>query len=449
MDKSGENHPRTGKPCDFAPPKTLKDCVRHFTPAWFAVIMGTGAVDILWHNYPYLNDTRTFKTITLIIFFLNLTLFVIFTGLTISRYVLFPDIWGIMIRHPVQSLYIGTFPMGATTLINIGVGEIYQQYGFGHRGFLYALWAFWWADIVLSLVCVFAVVHVMKTRQDHALSRMTAIWLLPIVTVIVASSTGGILAPALMPFSRYDALITLTVSAFLVSVGLVLALMVLTTYFLRLIIYGVPQGASVISTFIPLGPMAQGGYSILLLGQGFRSVLPLANSSQVLSDSHTGDIINVICVVAAFVLWALATMWLLYAFLAVQEVLRQGLFPFKLPVWGLIFPNGVYANLSIQLSRELDITSIRVWGAIYALLTLIVWAAVFLKTVSMLRKGQIFESPCIEEIDMGRGVSSASAGKTQRDLTDDAEAGNGVAGRNTAAQWSGTTVSTITASQTL
>lgn len=168
---------------------------------------------------------------------------------------------------------------------------------------------------------------------------MTAIWLLPVVTLIVASSSGGILAPALLQYSRYGAIITLTLSFFLVSVGLALAMMILTMYFLRLIIYGVPQGASVVSTFIPLGPMAQGGYSILLLGQGFRSILPLQNSSQVLSSSGTGDIINVICVIIAFVLWSLATMWLLYALLAVQEVLRQGLFPFKLPVWGLIFPN--------------------------------------------------------------------------------------------------------------
>lgn len=447
MEKAASRQP--GKACNFTQPKTLKDCVRHFTPAWFAVIMGTGAVNILWHNYPYLSDTTTFKIFTLIFFFLNLSLFITFCILTVSRYTLFPDIWGIMIRHPIQSLYLGTFPMGATTLINIGVGEIYQQYRFGHKAFLYTLWAFWWADVVLSLICAFAVVHVMKTRQDHALSRMTAVWLLPVVTVVVASSTGGILAPVLLPFSRYDALITLTLAAFLVSLGLCLAMMILTMYFLRLIMYGVPQGASVISTFIPLGPMAQGGYSILLLGQGFRTILPLQNESQVLSDPHTGDIINVICVFIAFVLWALATMWLLYACLAVQEVLRQGLFPFKLPIWGLIFPNGVYANLSIQLSRELDITSMRIWGSIYALLTLILWTAVFVKTVVMLRNGQIFESPCIEEIDMGKAPPKTPQANMQQGLAGDAEAAKGVGGSNAAAQWSGTTFSTIATSQTL
>ena len=162
---------------------------------------------------------------------------------------------------------------------------------------------------------------------------MTAIWLLPVVTLIVASSSGGVLAPALHPLSPYHALLTLTLSAFMLAVGLSLALMILTMYLLRLIVYGVPQGASVISVFIPLGPMGQGGYSVLLLGEGFRSVLPLQenSASQVLTAPQTGETIRVLCVCVAFVLWALGTMWLLYALLAVQEVLRQTRFPFKLP----------------------------------------------------------------------------------------------------------------------
>lgn len=296
------------------------------------------------------------------------------------------------------------------------LGLISEQYGFGGRAFLYFIWACWWLVIVLSFICAFALVHVMKTRQKHALNALTAVWLLPVVTLIVASSSGGVLAQAIIKYSPYHALITLTVSAFMVAVGLCLAMMILTMYLLRLIVYGVPQNATVISTFIPLGPMGQGGYSILLLGQGFRSVLPLQNDSQVLSDRRTGDIINVLCVCVAFVLWALATMWLMYALLAMQEVLRKGLFPFKLTVWGLIFPNGVYANLTIQLHNELDIYSFRIWGAIYGVVTLLLWTFVFSSTVIMLRNGKIFEAPCIEEFEMGTEAKEGGISVIQQDV---------------------------------
>ena len=123
--------------------------------------MGTGAVSILFHNYPYANDSITMKVFTYIFFFLNLAFFLIFNVLTAARYIIFPDIWSIMIRHPVQSLYIGCYPMGAATLINIGVGLLYEQYDFGGRAFLYFLWGCWWIDVIISFVCAFAVVHIM------------------------------------------------------------------------------------------------------------------------------------------------------------------------------------------------------------------------------------------------------------------------------------------------
>ena len=63
----------------------------------------------------------------------------------------------------------------------------------------------------------------------------------------------------------------------------------------------------------------------------------------------------------------------------------------------------MYANLTIQLSHELDINSLRVWGAIYSIVTLILWSTVFFRTLTLLRDGLIFESPCLEEIDMARG----------------------------------------------
>ena len=123
--------------------------------------MGTGAISILFHNYPYLANSMTFKIFTYIFFFLNLALFLIFNIMTLARYTIFPDIWSIMIRHPVQSLYIGCYPMGATTLINVAVGLIYEQFNFGGRGFIYFLWGCWWVVVVLSFLCAFAVVHVM------------------------------------------------------------------------------------------------------------------------------------------------------------------------------------------------------------------------------------------------------------------------------------------------
>ncbi|EIW83021.1 hypothetical protein CONPUDRAFT_136178 [Coniophora puteana RWD-64-598 SS2] len=378
--------------------KSFKDIVRHFTPAWFAVTMGTGAIAILFHSFPYGNDTPAMKAMTLVFFFLNLALFTLFTIISITRYILFPDVWSLMIRHPAQSLYLGTFPMGGATLIVVATGGVFETYGFGGSKFVYALWAFWWLDVAISFICCWGVMHVMKTHHDHTLKSMTTAWLLPVVTLIVASSTGGVLAGALQEYSHDHAFLTVVVSAWMVTVGLSLSLMMLTIYLLRLIVHGYPPGLGILSSFLPLGPSGQAGFSILTLGQAFKQLLPLKyGQSTLLKSPSTPDTIEVICVTIAFVLWAYASMWILFALLGLQDAIRHGRLPFKLSFWSTIFPNGVYANLTLSLAETFDSNFFRIWGAIYSVATLLLWVSVVVPTVSLVPSGVIFDAPCLEE----------------------------------------------------
>ncbi|TRM69752.1 voltage-dependent anion channel-domain-containing protein [Schizophyllum amplum] len=395
--------------------KTWADVVRNFTPAWFAVNMGTGAISILFHAFPYGNGSSAMNILTLIFFGLNVFLFLIFTAISTARYMLFPGIWSLMIHHPVQSLFLGTFPMGAATILNVAVLCVYEQNGVGGKPLLYFLWACWWLDVLTSIAICFLMIHVMTTAQNHALEKMTAVWLLPVVTLIVASSSGGVIAPSLYAHSASHALITLTLSGVLVAIGLTLALMMLAIYLLRLIVHGLPPTATVISVFLPLGPTGQAAFSILLIGQCFDKFLPVyGGASDLLRLSTTGATLNTICTVIAFVLWSMCTMWTLFAFLSIQNVLRKGPIPFKVPFWGLIFPNGVYANITISLGETFDSGFFRVWGAMYAALTLCMWCYVAFTTIGMVFTKEIFEAPCLEDVDtrrLGRKPATTPCGR--------------------------------------
>ncbi|KAL0581890.1 Plasma membrane sulfite pump involved in sulfite metabolism [Marasmius crinis-equi] len=263
---------------------------------------------------------------------------------------------------------------------------------------------------------------------------MTAAWLLPVVTLIVASSTGGVLAPALHAYSPSKALLTQTFSICMVTIGLSLAMMLLTVYMMRLIIYGLPPGATIISVFLPLGPTGQAGFSILIAGQYYKSTLPLDyGSSTILRSSSTGQTIDVICMCIAFILWSLSTMWVIFALLGVQQVVRGTRIPFRVPFWGLIFPNvafsfcalflyradvylgqGVYANLTISLGNTFDSPFFRIYGSVYAVVTLLMWTVVTVRTLHMVYTTEIFEAPCLEDIDMGRLLSSSNGEKSPR-----------------------------------
>jgi len=71
--------------------------------------MGTGITSILLHEFPY--NAQWLRYISYICFGLNVLLFTIFLALTVIRYVVYPEIWCVMIAHPAQSLFLGCFPM--------------------------------------------------------------------------------------------------------------------------------------------------------------------------------------------------------------------------------------------------------------------------------------------------------------------------------------------------
>ena len=58
---------------------------------------------------------------------------------------------------------IGVVGIGAP-IINVAVGLLYTEDGFGGKGFLYTLWAIWWFDLFLSALSAFGVVHIMSVR---------------------------------------------------------------------------------------------------------------------------------------------------------------------------------------------------------------------------------------------------------------------------------------------
>jgi tellurite resistance protein TehA-like permease len=67
--------------------------------------MGTGIVSILVHNLPF--NARWLYWISVLLFCLNVFLFVTFTAVSIVRYAVFRGVWSAMLRHPVQSLFLG------------------------------------------------------------------------------------------------------------------------------------------------------------------------------------------------------------------------------------------------------------------------------------------------------------------------------------------------------
>ena len=212
---------------------------------------------------------------------------------------------------------------------------------------------------------------------------MTAVWLLPVVTLVVASSTGGLLAKALLPHSTQLALLTTTFSLIMVLIGLSFALMMITVYLLRLITYGAPDVTLILSSFIVLGkhksfrrtnafvdapssgPLGQGGYALLLHGETMAKLLPLHLGGDFPFVEYSGQMIFAVCFAGSFILWCMGIAWITVAILSIFSVVRKGKVSFSMAYWGMVFPHGTFASLSVKMALVLDSPFYRAFGALW------------------------------------------------------------------------------------
>lgn len=218
---------------------------------------------------------------------------------------------------------------------------------------IYLAWAFWWIDVLLSMATAISMPFIVMHRHKPGLSNTTAALLLPIVPTVVAAATGGIVAEALP--NNGHALATLIASYVLWGIGECLSACVLALYFHRLTIHSLPPKDVIVSVFLPVGPLGQGGFGIQQLGKVAVKILPQTSAFAAAGvDIVRGaEMLYVLGVFIGMIMWGFALVWVCFALISLATI-RD--FPFNMGWWGFTFPLGVWATctsmLAINLSSE-------------------------------------------------------------------------------------------------
>lgn len=232
-------------------------------------------------------------------------------------------------------------------------------------------------------------IHGRMTKHQNRHETMTAAWLLPIVTCIVAAASGGVVA-SVLPHANH-ALITIITSYVLWGMGVPLALVVLTIYFHRLTIHKLPPQEVIVSVFLPLGPLGQGGYAAMQLGIQASKIFPQTKTLH----PAAGEVLYVLGFMTAMVLWGFGLVWL---FLAVASI-SQRKFPFNMGWWGFTFPIGVFTMSTITMGQELPLAFFRIVGTVLAVGVMVLWFVVAFGTLKNIFHGNLFEAPCLREME--------------------------------------------------
>lgn len=359
----------------------VREAVRQFTPNWFTVTMGTGVLALAINQFPVAFAGQHAVAITL--WAVDIALFTLFALAYAARWIFFFDGARRIFGHSVVSMFFGAIPMGLATILNGGLAFGIPLWG--EATVVPVVHALWYVDVAMALASGLLIPYLMFTRQDHAIDRMTAVWLLPVVACEVAAVTGAQLVPHLAPDAAFS---TLILGYVLWALSVPVAMSILVILILRLALHKLPSRDMAASGWLALGPIGTGALGLLLLGGDARPVFTAAGLGPV------GDVAFGLGLIGGLMLWGYGVWWLGMAMLKTVRYIREGM-PFNIGWWGFTFPLGVYSLSTLALGR---VTGLDIFAAIGAALILLLagfWVVVAVRTLHGAWKGYLFVSPCL------------------------------------------------------
>jgi tellurite resistance protein TehA-like permease len=349
--------------------------------------MGTGIVSLLLAAIPF--EAEWLYWLAVVFLGLNTILFACAALVSTARYTLYPEIWSVMVADTTNSLFLGTIPMGFATLISAWCSLCIPYLGPWAVTFA---WVCWMIDSVVAVVVSIALpVMLISSSDRQALDRITAAQLLPIAASIVAAGTGASVAEHLQ--DPEQALRTVLVSYVLWGMAIPLAMTVLVMYYTRLALHKLPPREIIVSSFLPLGPLGMGGYTITRLGDVCRLVLPRTDTFSDLVIA--GDVLFILGVFIALIMWAFGLTWLCFA---LASIYKSRPFYFNMGWWGFTFPLGVMALSTMEFGHIFQSLFFKVLGTIFACAVVLLWCVVATATIRGAWDGKLFFAPCLKNL---------------------------------------------------
>lgn len=367
--------------------------VRNFSPSWFSVTMGTGIVSTLLITIPFKTDWLYWLSV--VFFVLNVILFSAAFVMSVLRYSLYPEIWGVMLADPNNSLFLGTIPMGFATIVEMWIFICIPAWN--APWVTTFAWILWMIDSLVAASVTLGLPLLIMTTDNyhHTLDRITAAQLLPIAATIVAAGTGSEIAEVLPnPNHAFGTLLTCYV---MWGMATPMAMIVIAMYYQRLTLHKLPAREVIVSCFLPLGPCGFGSYTIFHLGKVSRDVFAQTDifRETTTAGAVAGEIAYVFGFLAALILWGFGLVWLTFA---LASIYKSRPFPFSMGWWGFTFPLGVFSVSTLEFGIAIPSMFFKVIGTMFSTCVILLWIVVALGTVKGAISGELFYAPCLANL---------------------------------------------------
>ncbi|KAH3901141.1 TDT family transporter SCDLUD_002623 [Saccharomycodes ludwigii] len=378
--------------------------IDEFAPFWFVTVMGTGISSSILHEFPY--PAKWLRICSYIMFAICCLLFLIFqTAVFLNMYrVIYVKRLGVLKyvqRYFVSipnNLFWGTYAMGFCTIINymyiLASNEASHSYK-QSKNLIIAVYVLWWVDVTISLGTAWVITFLCwkYTHQDLLSKNLQSFLLLPIIPIVVVSSSSGQFTMSELftqHFNRNIQLLTLVITALLWLHAIALVFLVLSVYFWNLYINGIPDIMRVFTCFLCIGPMGQGSYGVQLLSDNILKYIKKYHANtgderEYLSVLAVGYSFKVFGLILALLLMSCGIFFTFYSFASIASYYNtiplfnsnlntsaneNRIYHYHKGWWAMTFPLGTMAlstkEIWIQYDRVAPIGAFRVLSVIYS-----------------------------------------------------------------------------------
>ncbi|KAE8453911.1 hypothetical protein EG329_007687 [Mollisiaceae sp. DMI_Dod_QoI] len=345
---------------------SIKDRLKHFTFAWYASTMSTGGVAFVLSVVP--NRFYGLTGLGTGIFIFNLFLFTAVTIVMCARFIIHPGTFTHSLTNPHEGFFFATFWLTIATIISNSTA-----YGIPNSGpwLITALRiAFWIYTVCATLLAIFYY-HVLFSVKKLTLTNVLPGWVLPIFPAMLV----GTLASAIAKTQPAEHAMTILVAGLSYQgLGMMVAIMMYSLYFGRLLTSGLPADMSRPAMFIAVGPPSFTALAFIGMAQDVTAAKIFEGYTTlngIVDQDIIPDVLSLLALIAAIFLWTLAFWFFAIAVVASVEAVQRN--DFHLNWYAYVFPNVGFTISTMKIGERLSSPAVQRVGTGMAAVLFFLW----------------------------------------------------------------------------
>ncbi|MCX4821889.1 TDT family transporter [Streptomyces sp. NBC_01142] len=350
--------------------------LRHFGPNWYATVMGTAIVANAGIALPV--DLPGLETACIAVWALSAALLALVLAARGAHWFHHREQARAHLLDPSVAPFYGCLSMA---LLAVGIGTLtVGQEVIGEQSALTVAAVLFVTGTLIGLAAAVVVPYLMVERRLVTPDNASPVWLLPVVSPMVAASFGPLLVPHLPAGQWREAMLLASYAMF--GISLLATFVILPMVFSRLVRHGPLPLVLTPTLFLVLGP----------LGQSTTAVNKLADVAPGAIRAPYADGFAAFAVIYGVPVMGFAMLWLALAGAMVVRAVRDGM-PFAMTWWAFTFPVGTCVTGAEGLAQHTGLAAFD-WLAVglFALLVT-VWAVTGFRTLRGLFSGALLAAP--------------------------------------------------------